>query len=496
MRPAIEAGFRTVGPLRVWITELTRYPPAGCPPAGVACSGVSDLPTLLHQAADAAADFHATLPHRPVARVVDPATLRAGFGGPLPSAATPPEQVLRELIQAAEPGLVASAGPRFFGFVVGGSVPAAAAADMLAVGWDQVAFNAVTSPAAAAAEAVAGGWLKDLLGLPTTASVGFVTGAQAANTVGLAVGRHRVLADAGWDVERDGLSGAPRVRVVAGAERHATIDRSLRLLGFGSAIVEPIATGASGAIDVADLARVLDDGPAAPTIVCLQAGNVNTGACDALRPAIALARARGGWVHVDGAFGLWAAASPTTRPLVDGLELADSWACDGHKWLNVPYDSGFVFCADPQAHVAAASYTAAYLEGSGAAAAAADFVLESSRRARGFAVWAALRELGRDGVAELVDRCCRLARRFAESLAAAGAEIVNDVVLNQVLVSFGDDDRNDAIVAGVQREGTCWLGGTTWRGRRLIRVSVSNYSTTDEDVDLSVAAILRVAAGV
>jgi len=457
---------------------------------------VSDLPNLLHQAADAAAAFHATLPDRPVAGVVDPATLRAGFGGPLPPASTAPEQVLRELIQAAEPGLVATAGPRFFGFVVGGSVPAAAAADMLAVGWDQVAFNAVTSPAAAAAEAVAGRWLKDLLGLPESASVGFVTGAQAANTVGLAVGRHRVLADAKWDVERDGLVGAPEVRVVAGIERHATIDRSLRLLGFGSAIVEPVAADANGAIDISDLARVLDAGPAGPTIVCLQAGNVNTGACDPLRPAIALARAHGGWVHVDGAFGLWAAASPTTRALVEGLELADSWACDGHKWLNVPYDSGFVFCADPQAHVAAASYLAAYLEGSGVTAASADFVLESSRRARGFAVWAALRELGRDGVAELVDRCCRLARRFAEALAAAGAEIVNDVVLNQVLVSFGDDARNDAIVAGVQREGTCWLGGTTWRGRRLIRISVSNYSTTERDVDISVAAILRVAAGV
>ena len=456
---------------------------------------MTDLPSLLHQAAQAAADFHATLADRPVARAVDSGALRARFGAALPPSATPPDQVLRELIQAAEPGLVGSAGPRFFGFVVGGSVPAAAAADMVAVGWDQVAFNAVTSPAAAAAEAVAGGWLKDLLGVPETASVGFATGGQAANTVGLAVARHRVLAGEGWDVERDGLLGAPSVRVVAGVERHATIDRSLRLLGFGSAIVEPVAADANGAIDIADLARVLDDRPAGPTIVSLQAGNVNTGACDPLRPAIALVRARGGWVHVDGAFGLWAAASPTTRALVDGLELADSWACDGHKWLNVPYDSGFVFCADPQAHLAAASYVAAYLEGSGVTAGSADFVLESSRRARGFAVWAALRQLGRYGVADLVDHCCRLARRFAERLAAAGADIVNDVVLNQVLVSFGDDARNDAIVAGVQREGTCWLGGTTWRGRRLIRISVSNYSTTEHDVDLSVAAILRVAAG-
>lgn len=465
------------------------------PPIGVACWVVNDLPELLHQAARAAADFRATLADRPVARSIDASDLRAGFGGPFPSSSAPPEEVLQELIRIAEPGLVATAGPRFFGFVVGGSMPAATAADMLAVGWDQMAFNAVSSPAAAAAEAVAGGWLKDLLGLPGSASVGFVTGGQAANTVALAVARHQMLAAAGWDVERDGLPGAPRVRVVAGAERHATIDRSLRLLGFGTAIVEPVAADANGAIDVADLARVLGAGPVGPTIVCLQAGNVNTGACDTLRPAIDLARACGGWVHVDGAFGLWAAASPATRALVDGLELADSWACDGHKWLNVPYDSGFVFCADPRAHVAAVSYIAAYLEGSGITPAPSDFVPESSRRARGFAVWAALRELGRAGVVELIDRCCRLARRFAQGLSAGGAEIVNDVVLNQVLVSFGNDTRTDNVIGGVQREGTCWLGGTTWRGRRLMRISVSNYSTTDADVDRSVEAILRVASG-
>jgi glutamate/tyrosine decarboxylase-like PLP-dependent enzyme len=345
------------------------------------------------------------------------------------------------------------------------------------------------------AEEVAGGWLKELLGIPATASVGFVTGAQEANTVALAAARQHVLAGAGWDVARDGLHGAPRVRVVVGGERHATVDRALRLLGLGTASVEPVAVGGNGAIDVANLERVLASGPAGPTIVCLQAGNVNTGACDDLRAACDLAHRHNAWVHVDGAFGLWAATTPALRHLVDGVELADSWGCDGHKWLNVPYDCGFVFCSRPDVHGAAVSYTAAYLVGTtGVAAGTSDFTLESSRRARGFAVWAALRQLGRDGVAELVERNCRLARRFAESLTAGGAEVANDVVLNQVLVGFGADDRTDRVIDRVQRDGTCWLGGTTWGGRRLMRISVSSWSTTEADVDRSVAAILRAAA--
>jgi len=448
---------------------------------------------LFHRAATAAADYRGTLPDRPVAPPPDLDVLRRSLGGALPDSATPPGQVLDDLISAAEPSLVATAGPRFFGYVVGGALPAATAADMLAAGWDQFGFNALAGPAAAVAEEVAGGWLKELLGIPAAASVGFVTGAQAANTVGLAVGRHHVLARAGWDVERDGLLGAPRVRVIAGVERHATIDRSLRLLGFGSAIVEPVGADANGAMDTDDLRRALAAGPAGPTIVCLQAGNVNTGACDDLRAGAAIAAERGGWVHVDGAFGLWAAASPTTRGLVDGIELADSWGTDAHKWLNVPYDSGFVFCAHPAEHVAAASYTASYLVGSGAVPTPSDFVPESSRRARGFAVWAALRELGRDGVRDLVDSCCRLARRFADGLTAGGAEVVNDVVLNQVLVGFGSNEKTDAVIEGVQLDGTCWLGGTSWHGRRLMRISVSNFSTTEQDVDRSVAAILRIA---
>lgn len=424
---------------------------------------------------------------------MDRAALTEAFSGPLPSAPCPPERVLADLVAAAGPGLVASAGPRYFGFVVGGALPTATAADILAAGWDQLATNAVTSPAAIAAEAAAGGWLKDLLGIPASASVGFVTGAQAANTVGLAAARHRVLAEAGWDVERRGLLGAPPIRVIAGDERHGTIDRSLRLLGLGTQVVEAVPAGPDGAIDLASLREVLRAASPGPTIVCLQSGNVNTGACDQLREACELVRRHGGWVHVDGAFGLWAAVNPATRHLVDGLELADSWACDGHKWLNLPYDSGFAFCARPDVHAAAMSYAAAYLVGSGAEPVGADLTAESSRRARGFAVWAGLRELGRDGVAALVERCCALARRFAEGLTSAGFEVANEVVLNQVLVGFGDDARTDRVVAAVQADGTCWAGGTTWRGRRLMRISVSNAATTEADVDRSIAAITRLA---
>ncbi|MCX6467656.1 MAG: pyridoxal-dependent decarboxylase [Pseudonocardiales bacterium] len=453
-----------------------------------------DSDDLLVRAARTAAAYRAGLAERPVAAARPPDAVRAAFAGPLPAGPTPPADVVDALVAAADGGLVATAGPRFFGFVVGGALPAATAADVLAAGWDQCAFNEVLSPAAAAAEEAAGRWLVELLGLPAGASVGFVTGGQAANTAGLAAGRHAVLARAGHDVERDGLAGGPRVRVVAGAERHATIDRSLRLLGMGTACVEEVAAGPDGGIDVADLGRVLDRGTG-PLLVCLQAGNVNTGACDDLAAAVPLAREHGAWVHVDGAFGLWAAAAPARAHLVAGAALADSWACDGHKWLNLPYDSGFAICADPAVQAAALSYTAAYLVGAGGdRPAPSDLVTESSRRARGFAAWAGLRELGRAGVADLVERCCVLAARFAAGLAEGGAEIGNPVVLNQVLARFTDDARTDAVVAAVQREGTCWLGGTTWRGRRWIRVSVSGATTTEADVDRSVAAVLRAAA--
>ncbi len=436
--------------------------------------------------ADRIAQYRRTLDDRPVAPPVDVEELTAGLGGPLPEEGDDPAAVIDRLVAAVEPGLVATAGPRYFGFVVGGALEAAAHAELLATGWDQMAFNAVSSPAAAAAEAVVGDWLRDVLGLPGDASFGITTGAQGANTVALAAARHRLLAEAGWDVEADGLNGAPRVRVLAGEERHATIDRSLRLLGFGANVVEPVATGPNGAIDTDALGAALAADPTSPTIVCAQAGNVNTGACDDLVATTSHARERGAWVHVDGAFGLWAAASPNTRDLVEGVDQAHSWAVDGHKWLNVPYDSGFVFCADPDAHAASMAYTAAYLAGTEAGS----WALESSRRARGFASWAALRELGRSGIAELVDRCCALARRFAERLAELdGVEIGNEVVLNQVLASFGPDDRTDEVIAAVQEGGVCWMGGTTWRGRRYMRISVSNWSTTEADVDRSVEAI-------
>jgi len=442
------------------------------------------------------ADYRARAAELPVFPAdLDLEAVRAALGsladGPVPAAV-----VIDELIKAVEPALVATTGPRYFGFVVGAALDAATAADMLTTGWDQPAFNLYTSPAAAVVEDVVGGWLKELLGLPAGASFGFVTGGQGANTVALAAARHQVLAESGWDVERRGLLGGPPIRVVANGERHATIDRSLRLLGLGTEIIEPVATDPQGAIDLDDLVRVLASGPDCPTIVCLQAGNVNSGAFDDVGAVSAEAHARGAWVHVDGAFGLWAAANPATRQLTEGIETADSWATDGHKWLNVPYDSGYAFCAHPQAHAAAMSFRAAYLTGQGEAGlrAPSDYAPESSHRARGFATWAALRELGRTGVAELVERCCALARRFADQLGAIeGITIANGVVLNQVMVSFGDDERTDRIVEAVQASGECWMGATTWHGKRLMRISVSSWRTNEADVDRSVEAILAAA---
>ena len=458
---------------------------------------MDELRQSLQRAVELIASYREGLAAVPVAPRASRDDIAAALGRPLPDDPLPLEAVIDELVSGAQPGLMASAGPRYFGFVIGGSVDAAVVADALAVGWDQCAFNAALSPAALGFEDVAGEWLKELLHIPASASVGFVTGGQAANNVGLAAGRWQVLQRHGWDVGRDGLHGAPRVRVLAGAERHATIDRALRLLGLGErALVEVPATPA-GAMDPEAVAAALGSGPSGPTIVCAQAGNVNTGACDDLKAIAAAARAAGAWLHVDGAFGLWAAASPSTYPLVEGVELADSWACDGHKWLNVPYDAGYVFCADPDVHATAMAYSASYLTGqvAGRVFGGGDFVPESSRRARGFATWAAIRSLGRTGVAELVDRCCRLARRFAERLdALEGVEVVNDVVLNQVLVRVGDDTLTAEVERRLQEDGTCWLGATTWRGERLLRISVSNWSTTEADVDLSVEAIARTRA--
>ena len=447
--------------------------------------------------AERVADYRMSAGDRPVAPPLDPSALREALGGPLPQEGSDASAVVERLATAVEPVLTTTVGPRYFGFVVGGALDAATCADVLTTGWDQMAFNAASAPAAATVEEIAGEWLKQALRLPADASFGLVTGGQGANNVALAAARHRVLAQAGWDVEAKGLVGGPTIRVVANEERHATVDRALRLLGIGADAVEPVAADANGAIDPDGLAQALAGAPSAPTIVCLQAGNVNTGACDDLAAACDAAHESGAWVHVDGAFGLWAAVSESKKHLVNGLERVDSWGVDGHKWLNVPYDTGYVFCADGEAHAASMSYTAAYLvgQGTGSLRAPSDYVPESSRRARGFATWAALCELGQQGIAELVDRCCALARRFGEQLGATdGVEIANDIVLNQALVSFGSDERTDRVIAAVQRDGTCWMGGTTWRGRRLMRISVSNWSTTEADVDRSVEAIRRLLA--
>jgi glutamate/tyrosine decarboxylase-like PLP-dependent enzyme len=457
------------------------------------------LRSLLGDATTLAAEFLEELPRRRVTPTATADGLRKGLGGPLPEEPREPRRVLAELARGVEPGLMATPGGRFFGFVIGGSLPAALAADWLASAWDQNAGLYAAAPAASVVEEVCGAWLTELLGLPEGISFGLVTGAQMANFTALAAARHHVLERAGWDVEADGLLGAPRVRVIVGEERHVTIDRALRFLGLGTSSVRPVLADEQGRMRPDALRAALAESPA-PTIVCAQAGNVNTGASD---PLDAICEAAGdAWVHVDGAFGMWAAASPAMRHLVRGVELADSWATDAHKWLNVPYDSGLVFCAHPDAHRSAMGTHAGYLVQSGGTERdQLDWNPEASRRARGFSIYAAIRSLGRSGIADLVDRCCSHARRFAEALAREpGVEVLNEVVLNQVLVRFldldGDHDaRTRAVVRAVQEDGTCWLGGTTWQGKGAMRISVSNWSTTTEDVDRSVAAILRAASG-
>jgi len=391
-------------------------------------------------------------------------------------------------------------GPRYFGFVIGGGYPVAVAADWLTSAWDQNAGIYATSPAAAVVEHVAATWVRTLLGLPPTAGVGFVTGGQMANFTCLAAARHDVLRKAGWDVEEHGLYGAPPITVVVGDEAHVTIFSALRYLGLGAGRVRTVEVDGQGRMRPDALAATLAtcDGP---TIVCAQAGNVNTGSFDSLAEIAPLTRGRAAWLHVDGAFGLWAAASPALRHLVAGVELADSWATDAHKWLNVPYDSGLAIVADASAHRAAMSITAAYLvPGASDERDPLDWAPEFSRRARGFPVYAALRALGARGVAELVGRCCALARRMAQRLAAAPrVTVLNDVVLNQVLVRFAAPDGGDAdaftraVVEQVQRDGTCWLSGTTWQGKAAMRISVINWSTTEADADRSAAAILKAA---
>ncbi len=461
---------------------------------------------LLRRAAEIATDYLDRLPERHVGSTATVDDMRRALGGALPEAGESAESVLENLARAADPGIVATAGPRYFGFVVGGTLPVTVAADWLTSTWDQNAGLFVLSPANAVAEETAGAWLRELFGLPAGASVGFVTGCQAANFSALAAARHALSQRFGWDVEARGLYGAPEIEVVVGAEAHVTVHTALQMLGLGRERVHRVAIDEQGRMLPAALAATLAPLAGRPTLVCAQAGNVNSGAFDPLAEIADLTVPHGAWLHVDAAFGLWAGASPALRPLVEGVGRADSWATDAHKWLNVPYDSGLVFCAHPEAHRAALTAHADYLEQTeGQERDSFEWAPEFSRRARGFTVWAALRHLGRRGVADLIERCCRHARRFAALLAVPGRiEILNDVVLNQVLVRFtpssgGDaaagDDFTREVIRRVQADGTCWLSGTTWQGRAAMRISVSNWSTADADVERSAAAILR-AAGI
>jgi glutamate/tyrosine decarboxylase-like PLP-dependent enzyme len=443
---------------------------------------------ILDDAAHRARQYLELLGNRSVGP--DPRSVEAlrGLDEPFPQQACEPAETLALLDRLVSPATMGMAGPRFFGFVIGGTLPVALAANWLAAAWDQNAALYEVTPGVSHVEEVALRWLSALFDLPASTGAGFVTGATVANFTALAAARHAVLARAGWNVEADGLFGAPPITVITGEEAHPTLLKSLGMLGLGRSRLLGVPADGNGCMRADALPKF---GP--PAIVCLQAGNVNTGGFDPFRPLIESARQAGAWVHVDGAFGLWAKAAPSLRHLADGLERADSWATDAHKWLNVPYDSGLAFCRDAHALRAAMAITAEYLPTESQHRNPSDFTPELSRRARGIEVWAALRSLGRAGLAELVERNCRQARRLAQGLRAAGYDILNDVVLNQVLVAFGDAERTRSVIAAVQQEGTCWCGGTIWQGRTAMRISVSSWATTDEDVERSLAAMLRAA---
>ena len=415
----------------------------------------------------------------------------AELGGTLPEEPESPERVLEALDRLGSPATVATAGPRYFGFVTGGALPASLAANWMAGAWDQMSGLHAASPVASALEQAVTPWLLDVLDLDADTAVGFVTGATMANFTGLAAARHALIGRHGWNVEKQGLFGAPQIRVVVGDEVHVSLLKALSLLGLGRDRVERVPVDSQGRMRVDSLPRLDSD-----TVVCIQAGNVNSGAFDPAEQICAAAREAGAWVHVDGAFGLWALANPRRAHLARGVPDADSWAADAHKWLNVPYDSGLVFCRHPE-HLMGAmtAEDAAYLITSQNRD-PVDRVPEMSRRARGVEIWAAMRSLGRSGLADLMERNCRQAARFAEGLAAAGYEVLNDVQLNQVMISFGDGDATAKVVARIQEDGTCWCGGTTWQGRSAMRISVSSWATTDEDVEQSLDAMLRIAGQV
>ncbi len=442
---------------------------------------------LMNDAARRAIAYNDGLDDRPVAASPEAIEALSELAGSLPQQPSDPGDVLALLDQYGSPATTASAGPRYFGFVTGGTLPAAAAANWLAAAWDQNGFSFVSSPVATMIEETALSWLLDILGLPKTCGGAFVTGATMANFCGLAAARHRLLTDAGWDVEARGLFGAPEITVIVGEEAHTMLFKALGLIGLGRDRVVRVPVDGQGRMR-ADALPAIEG----PTILCLQAGNVNSGAFDPAADICAAAKQAGAWIHVDGAFGLWAAAAPGRAHLMAGYEACDSWATDGHKWLNVSYDSGIGFVRDEAALKAAMAATAAYLPPSDHRDPFA-YTPESSRRARGVEIWAVLKSLGRAGVAELIERNCRQATRFADGLGEAGQEVLNDVELNQVMVAFGDDERTRRVIAAVQEEGTCWCGGTQWHDRAAMRISVSSWATRDEDVERSIDAIVRVA---
>jgi glutamate/tyrosine decarboxylase-like PLP-dependent enzyme len=448
-----------------------------------------DVHALLQDAAGRAARYLEALPDRAVAPSAAAVERLASLDVPFPDGPTDARAVVAELDAVVSPATMAMAGPRFFGFVIGGALPATVAAGVLATAWDQNGVRHDLSPGTAVIEDVALRWVVEALGLPAGTAGGFVTGATVANFTALAAARHALLARTGWNVEARGLFGAPEISVVVGAEAHVSLFKALAMLGLGRERVVVVPVDGQGRLRADALPRL---SPA--TIVCLQAGNVNTGAFDPAAEVVPRAREAGAWVHVDGAFGLWARAAPPRAALAAGLEGADSWATDAHKWLNVPYDSGLALVRDGAALRAAMGVTAAYLP-QAARRDPADYTPELSRRARGVEVWAALRALGRTGLAALVEQSCRHARRFAEGLAAAGHRVLNEVVLNQVLVSFGDRDSTRRVIAAIQADGTCWCGGTVWQEQTAMRISISSWATTDDDVERSLRAMLRAAAG-
>ncbi len=454
----------------------------------------SDYAAPLHRALDHAQAWLESIPTRRVPPQATADELRAVLAGPLPQDGAAAVDVVDRLARTIEPGLMAMPSGRFFGWVIGGSLPAALAADWLTSAWDQNAGMRYATPGSVAVEETAARWILELLGLPESADVGFVTGGTMANFTGLAAGRQHVLSRAGWDLDERGLAGGPRVRVYVGAERHGTVDLALRYLGLGAPYV--VAADPQGAIRPEALADALGaaEGPA---IVCLQAGNLHSGAFDPFEEAIAVAHQHGAWVHVDGAFGLWAAASPRLDHLVRGFASADSWATDAHKTLNVPYDCGVAIVAHPDPLRAAMSMHADYLVSAGDPGDPFDKVPELSRRARGVPVWAALQQLGSSGVTNLVDRLVANARAIADGIASVdGAEILNDVVFTQVCASFGSDERTRAVTSRLIADGTAWMSGSRWRERDVLRVSVSNWSTDADDVAASVDAVRRAAAAV